>query len=390
MKVARGLVHVQESGREDAASISETTASIIQLQPVEYTDSSSQSGISQTSYANSILEGGIITVPAPPQGSLGGGPFECPYCHFIIQIATTQSWHRHVFTDLRPYTCVFQQCLTPDKLYSSRHEWFGHMHGTHNTTEILCPLCKLALGTAKQFERHLARHMEELALFVLPRDGNEDQGEEEIPDDLALSVSDTEQHDPPGGINEWVEHTNELIESTQSFGDPPSDRLNATTTSYGLFSLSNNEDQDAKDTKTSGNTRAEKLDLIDFRWVESPRKIFHRAYFEPNSIADGKITVKDLYIEAWSSFTKDPSVTKGPSVLKGPRLELYYGEQRLDVESQCRDVGIKSGSTIHAEVVLDYQSSESGGEPSEDYDFKPSSRPGSIEKKSSLSDSRTL
>ncbi|CAO1606292.1 hypothetical protein XANCAGTX0491_009791 [Xanthoria calcicola] len=246
MKLARGLVHVQESGREDAASISETMASIIQLQPVEHTDNSSQSGMSQTSYANSILEGGIITVPPPPQGSLGGGPFECPYCHFIIQIATTQSWHRHVFTDLRPYTCVFQQCRTPDKLYSSRREWFGHMHGTHNTTEILCPLCKLVLGTAKQFEPHLARHMEELALFVLPRDGNEDQGEEGIPDDLALSVSDAEQHGPPGGINEWVEHTNELTESTQSFGNPPSDRLTATTASYGLSSLSNNEDQDAK------------------------------------------------------------------------------------------------------------------------------------------------
>lgn len=246
MKLARGLVHAQESGREDATTISETMASIIQLQPVEHTDNSSQSGISQTSYADSILEGGIITVPTPPQGSLGGGPFECPYCHFIIQIATTQSWHRHVFTDLRPYTCVFQQCRTPDKLYPNRREWLGHMQGTHNTTETLCPLCKLALGTAEQFERHLARHMEELALFVLSRDGNEDEGEEGILDDLALSVSDTEQHDPAGGINEWVEHTNELTESTQSFGNPPSDKLTATTASYGLSSLSNNEDQDAK------------------------------------------------------------------------------------------------------------------------------------------------
>lgn len=386
MKLARGLVHAQESGREDATTISETMASIIQLQPVEHTDNSSQSGVSQTSYANSILEGGIITVPTPPQGSLGGGPFECPYCHFIIQIATTQSWHRHVFTDLRPYTCVFQQCRTPDKLYPNRREWFGHMQGTHNTTETLCPLCKLALGTAEQFERHLARHMEELALFVLPRDGNEDQGEEGIPDDLALSVSDAEQHDPAGGINEWVEHINELGESTQSFGNPQSDRLTATTASYGLSSLSNTEDQVAEDTKTSGDIRAEKLDLIDFHWVESPRTIFHRAYFEPKSIADGQITVKDLYNEAWSFVKKDPSVTKGLSVIKGPsvpkrpRLKLYYGEQRLDVESSCRDVGIKSGSTIHAKKVLD-QSSESGGESSEDHDFEPSSTADSIEKK---------
>ena len=175
-KLAKGLEDPQTKSGGDGATISETMASDVQSQPVDYNDTPSESGISQTSYAESLLRGGVITLPAQPKDSTLGNPFVCPYCHFIITIKTTQSWPRHVFADLKPYICIFQPCRTPDKLYSSRREWFAHIRSTHDTT-LCCPLCRLAVGTTQQYERHIARHLEELTLFVLPRD--EDNGEEE-------------------------------------------------------------------------------------------------------------------------------------------------------------------------------------------------------------------
>lgn len=34
---------------------------------------------------------------------------------------------------------------------------------------MTCPLCKMTLTSSKQYEKHVARHLEELALFALPR-----------------------------------------------------------------------------------------------------------------------------------------------------------------------------------------------------------------------------
>ncbi len=178
-KLAKGLEDPQTISSGDGATISETMASDVQSQPVDYNDTPSESGISQTSYAESLLRGGVITLPAQPKDSTLGNPFVCPYCHFIITIKTTQSWPRHVFTDLKPYICTFLPCRTPDKLYSSRREWFAHIRSTHDTTTLLCPLCRLAVDTTQKYERHIARHLEELALFVLPRGGDSDEEEQE-------------------------------------------------------------------------------------------------------------------------------------------------------------------------------------------------------------------
>ncbi|KAI4276260.1 MAG: hypothetical protein L6R38_005709 [Xanthoria sp. 2 TBL-2021] len=346
MKLAKGLEDGQASGGGVAASISETMASTLQLQPVDYPENSSESGISQTSYANSILEGGVITVPAPPRDSLGGGPFLCPYCQFIIHAATTPSWHRHVFTDLRPYTCIFQPCRTPDKLYSSRRDWFGHICSTHDTRGLLCPLCKKSLGTVKQYERHVARHMEELALFVLPRAGDEDQGEGGGSDNLNFSVSDTEEHSPLGGINRWVEDMNDKIHGTHSsedhlgsedLCDEPTDM----TATYRSPSVSRDNHQEAKGTRTSGKTRSGEHDSIDVRWETLLGGTSSRLQFGAESIAKGIVTVGLLRLQActWQSLAEAQD------------LEFYFAGQRLDDDNlPCRDLGMESGSVVDGKL----------------------------------------
>ncbi|KAL8787299.1 MAG: hypothetical protein Q9213_002290 [Squamulea squamosa] len=83
--------------------LSETVATDVEDLNVKSDDQASESGILQTSYASTLMSGGNITIPPPPQSSEGGAPFECPYCYVIITAQNSRSWNRHLFNDLQPY-----------------------------------------------------------------------------------------------------------------------------------------------------------------------------------------------------------------------------------------------------------------------------------------------
>ena len=129
---------------------------------------------------NPSLIGGSITIPPPPKESASGKPFECPYCFLFIDIKGTSSWTQHIFRDIKPYICTSIDCRTPNRLYENRREWSLHINSSHPREETACPLCKSVLAS-KQFEPHVARHLEELALFALPRSSMDD---ESGPDDV--------------------------------------------------------------------------------------------------------------------------------------------------------------------------------------------------------------
>ncbi|ERF73256.1 hypothetical protein EPUS_03088 [Endocarpon pusillum Z07020] len=183
LKLSQGIEYAQNETRQEGKSVvlSQTIATDFKETHIEFEDSASNSGLSQTSYAPSLEGGGAITVPPPPKQSVNEQPFECPYCFFIITIKNRRAWTRHVFKDILPYTCVFPDCQAAKKMYDSRHEWFDHELKAHTKKiyssdlplEIDCPLCKSSIRSAR-LEHHLARHLEELALFAIPRGGNED------------------------------------------------------------------------------------------------------------------------------------------------------------------------------------------------------------------------
>ena len=147
--------------------MSETIATDFKTPNIDF-EETSDSGISQTSYAPSLIHGGRVIIPPPPRDSMGK-PFECPYCFFVIDIKSTRSWNRHIFKDIKPYVCTFSECSIPDRLYDSRREWYSHEITEHRREDYVCSLCKETLKSSKQCERHVARHLEELALFALPR-----------------------------------------------------------------------------------------------------------------------------------------------------------------------------------------------------------------------------
>ncbi|KAI4120029.1 MAG: hypothetical protein LQ338_007209, partial [Usnochroma carphineum] len=165
LKFGKGMDEAQ-----DESMLSETVATELAKLDIGQEESESISGHSTTSYASSLQSGTSLTIPAPPEESAEGKPFECPFCFYIIKIQGSRSWTKHVFQDLLPYVCPFSDCPAPEKLYDSSHDWYRHLQVSHASVinRRVCPLCKSVVVSAAQFKRHLARHLEDLALFVLP------------------------------------------------------------------------------------------------------------------------------------------------------------------------------------------------------------------------------
>lgn len=249
-KLERGIEAAQGIQRTATGSvISETIATDLQTPNIDFEDTSSNSGMSQTSYAPSLVDGGRVTIPPPPRDSVGGKPFECPYCFYLIEIKSTRSWTRHIFKDVRPYICTFPECSMPDRLYDSRREWFFHETTEHPQADFVCSLCRDTLKSSKQYERHVARHLEELALFALPRtemDDAEDVDDDDVSDAKALTSDNDIPFDSPSERSS-VEHeegkTNLNTENSTTRVDNPSDSL-STPANSGLV---NSEDTPEKD-----------------------------------------------------------------------------------------------------------------------------------------------
>ncbi|KAF5535802.1 Hsp70 chaperone protein [Fusarium mexicanum] len=78
-----------------------------------------------------------------PKCPASKGPFPCPYCPLILSHAYTErtKWRAHVAQDLCAYVCIFEDCESPDDMYTSTYEWMSHMAKYHSTMEWVCTGC---------------------------------------------------------------------------------------------------------------------------------------------------------------------------------------------------------------------------------------------------------
>ncbi|RYP19184.1 hypothetical protein DL765_003499 [Monosporascus sp. GIB2] len=208
-------------------------------------DDRSETGISQTSYATTAPGSEKLRVPPVPR-------------------------QKHVLGDLRPYTCLFENCLTANKEYGRRHEWMDHVLQKHwkiwrcpgsceeswsseaglrqhlqklhsdiasggDLNAIIarserkkpldekteCQLCKETLESIKQYQRHVGKHQVDLALFALPKidDGGESD-HDEMADDSEDEVDDGEEVDEEDDEIYTAEpkDENELLDNEQGGG----------------------------------------------------------------------------------------------------------------------------------------------------------------------------
>ena len=141
-----------------------------------------------------------VSIPAPPDVDDRVKEFECPHCFIVCPRKTLakKSWETHIFRDLRPYICTYEDCREQDQQYDSLGDWIAHETLKHRgapgqpgngQTSIAtalpraqhesvpnpadstreCPFCRIQGATPV----HVAAHLRRIASFALPRWGAE-------------------------------------------------------------------------------------------------------------------------------------------------------------------------------------------------------------------------
>ncbi|KAM5364018.1 hypothetical protein ACJA88_013286 [Fusarium oxysporum] len=68
---------------------------------------------------------------------------QCPCCCQTLPVSEAKNnnrWRKHLAEDIRPYTCIFDGCPSPDVYYSSRSMLEQHFRQDHPPVWV-CPLC---------------------------------------------------------------------------------------------------------------------------------------------------------------------------------------------------------------------------------------------------------
>jgi hypothetical protein len=110
-------------------------------------------------------------------------PFQCVLCHHRVilnydsHLENLNAWYEHVYGDLRPWFCTFEDCKTPVYSYQLRHSWLQHELEAHRpgypkvlndgTADDPCCLCQEKFATLRELRDHLGEHLEELACWTL-------------------------------------------------------------------------------------------------------------------------------------------------------------------------------------------------------------------------------
>ncbi|MCJ1439356.1 hypothetical protein MMC27_008748 [Xylographa pallens] len=131
------------------------------------------SAASHTSFLSSLADDTALALRVPPtpvEVELGD-PFKCEICgHLLSNIKNRVDWKIHVFADLQPYICTFQSCAKDLITFPTRSLWGAHEFDKHRVTRSWkCPECAYADLTAQKLEEHLRRcHGEAITLAQLP------------------------------------------------------------------------------------------------------------------------------------------------------------------------------------------------------------------------------
>lgn len=266
-KLKQGMTKVANTGEvvdgDTATLLSDTVATSAQNWNIDFDERTSDSGASETSYAATLTNGAIVTIPPPPKGSQGGMPFECPICFHIIKVESTHSWNRHVFLDLEPYVCLDLSCTTPQRLYATRHEWLQHLKTIHSsirdtkttdTDEVACALCAMKFRDQVGLIKHSARHLQDLALFVLPpnlHDVEDESHSERSSLNGELEVDSPNQRSSTEEEDDDLMNTSEEDKSLSDRGDD-------------VDSIVTNDDEETHNDEEETRQEADRYDDIEF------------------------------------------------------------------------------------------------------------------------------
>ena len=194
------------------------TASELDPTRINFEDEKSNVSVSEYHSSATAPDNEFIVWPAPPSKLQGRKHFECPYCFTLCTVGYLEkrAWKAHLVRDLRPYVCTYEKCVDADRLYDTRSDWISHETSSHrqiwrclkhanltfqhlkdyeyhlqeehlhedqlqsfqllkageSTSELPdrpCPFCHAELSSTVSLQEHIARHLERISLFALPR-----------------------------------------------------------------------------------------------------------------------------------------------------------------------------------------------------------------------------
>ncbi|KAK4962837.1 hypothetical protein LTR10_000464 [Elasticomyces elasticus] len=100
-----------------------------------------------SSKATSRVDNIDIDLPSIPQLQAvdTGYVYRCPFCGVAQQISkrlTKQTWKLHLWSDLTPYTCLYDTCTLEEVEFASVHDWREHMVVAHGRPTWRCMFCE--------------------------------------------------------------------------------------------------------------------------------------------------------------------------------------------------------------------------------------------------------
>ena len=124
--------------------------------------------------------------PDDPAGAIRGKATVCHLCSEQIYTDGPKAWRyvntaivygtidsrlicvlrKHMKTDLRPYICTQEGCLSSEQLFISRNEWFEHEMQFHRRSWICVEACGEVFHDVDSFKSHIAHQHRELLKAV--------------------------------------------------------------------------------------------------------------------------------------------------------------------------------------------------------------------------------
>lgn len=167
------VVHVQPPSRKttrswadhlsDTATTAETQITSIVSRAAD-ADLNSNYTLTESLQSTSLPN---LTLPAPPvdlDNVQDDSSFECPICHFELPLAvsapkvTPADWADHVFLDLKPYVCTFDNCNWGNAMYGDKREWFEHELVWHRSSTVWsCGICRRDFDSETEFSDHVGQ-----------------------------------------------------------------------------------------------------------------------------------------------------------------------------------------------------------------------------------------
>ncbi|KAL2025294.1 hypothetical protein VTO58DRAFT_103519 [Aureobasidium pullulans] len=95
----------------------------------------------------------IPTVHTLKELCQGGEVFVCPYCKDKQTMKTEAAWRRHVFSDLKAYVCLAEDCEL--YMFTSSEAWMNHQLSEHLVVWS-CPFCdEPSFSSGEYFQSHI-------------------------------------------------------------------------------------------------------------------------------------------------------------------------------------------------------------------------------------------